>query len=372
MEKVQIEDLLGRKLIEFSNEAIQKEITGKVVMITGAAGSIGSEISKQLMAFSYKKLIMMDQAETALFELQQSTEKKCNENCFFVLGDIRNEERIKFLLNEFKPDIIFHAAAYKHVPLMEENPYEAVKTNIKGTKIVADLSAKLGVKKFVMISTDKAVNPTSVMGATKRIAELYITALNRRSNCKFIVTRFGNVLESSGSVIPVFKRQIEKGGPLTVTHPEITRYFMTIPEACHLLLEAETMGKGGEVFVFDMGHPVKILDLAKKIIQLNGLNYPKDIDIKITGLRPGEKIHEELLTANENRISTYHPKITIAEIQDYSPNLEEAILELTAYECEENLLETQMKLVHKMKQIVPEFISNNSIYSSIDKGEVTF
>lgn len=366
---VRIEDLLGRKPIQLDNPDIREEIRDKVVMVTGAAGSIGSEISRQLMGYPYKKLILIDQAESPLYDLQQTTQGICRGDCEFVMGDVRDPHRVDTAFRLFRPQIVFHAAAYKHVPLMEDNPYEAVHTNVKGTKIVADKSVEYGVEKFVMISTDKAVNPTNVMGATKRIAELYVTYLNQKSTTKFIVTRFGNVLGSNGSVIPIFKRQIEEGGPLTVTHPEITRYFMTIPEACQLVLEAGAMGKGGEVFVFDMGESVKILDLAKKIIRLSGLRYPQDIDIKITGLRPGEKIFEELLANGESTIKTHHEKIMIAKVcNDYSEEFNLKISELIKDNHNPNQREKNLMLVTKIKELVPEYKSQNSIYTSIDKG----
>ncbi|MBA5628909.1 polysaccharide biosynthesis protein [Moheibacter sp. BDHS18] len=365
---IKIEDLLGRKPIKLDNEEIRNEISGKVVMVTGAAGSIGSEISRQIMNYPHKKLIMVDQAETALFNLQQTTRKFYNDSCEFVMGDVRNPERVEVMMRHYQPDIIFHAAAYKHVPLMEDNPYEAVMTNVKGTKTIADLAVKYGVEKFVMVSTDKAVNPTNVMGATKRVAELYVTQLNAKSNTKFVVTRFGNVLGSNGSVIPTFKRQIEEGGPLTVTHPDINRYFMTIPEACQLVLEAGAMGKGGEVFVFDMGESVKIFDLAKKVIQLSGLKYPEDIDIKITGLRPGEKIYEELLVDNETAIKTHHPKIMIAKVYQSVQGFEQKVMDLVFTEPTENAMEANLILVSKMKELVPEYQPSNSIYTSISNS----
>lgn len=364
---IKIEDLLGRKPIKLDNEEIRNEITGKVVLVTGAAGSIGSEISRQIMNYPHKKLIMVDQAETALFNLQQSTRNLHAGNCEFVMGDVRNPDRIEVMIRHFQPDIIFHAAAYKHVPLMEDNPYEAVMANVKGTKTIADLAVKYGVEKFVMVSTDKAVNPTNVMGATKRVAELYVTQLNGRSHTKFVVTRFGNVLGSNGSVIPTFKRQIEEGGPLTVTHPDINRYFMTIPEACQLVLEAGAMGKGGEVFVFDMGESVKIFDLAKKVIQLSGLKYPDDIDIKITGLRPGEKIYEELLVNNETAVKTHHPKIMIAKVNHSAQGFDQMVMDLLFIESSGNPVETNQMLVSKLKEIVPEYEPSNSIYTAINK-----
>jgi len=367
IKNIKIEDLLGRKPIKLDNPVIAAEIKDKVVLVTGAAGSIGAEISRQLMAYSYKKLILVDQAESPLYDLQQSTKKICKGNCEFVMADVRDPSRVDTVFRVYEPQIVFHAAAYKHVPLMEDNPYEAVQTNVKGTKIVADKAVEYGVEKFVMISTDKAVNPTNVMGATKRVAELYVTYLNKIAGTKFIVTRFGNVLGSNGSVIPVFKRQIEEGGPLTVTHPDITRFFMTIPEACQLVLEAGVMGKGGEVFVFDMGESVKILDLAKKIILLSGLRYPQDIDIKITGLRPGEKIYEELLANGETSVKTYHEKIMIAKVcHAKGGEFEDKIEELIRENYNPDQQEKNMLLVSKIKELVPEFISQNSIYSSLD------
>lgn len=360
---IKIEDLLGRKPIKLDNEEIRNEITGKVVMVTGAAGSIGSEISRQIMNYPHKKLIMVDQAESALFDLQQTTRNLQVSHCEFVMGDVRNQDRMEVMIRHFQPDIIFHAAAYKHVPLMEDNPYEAVMANVKGTKTVADLAVKYGVEKFVMVSTDKAVNPTNVMGATKRVAELYVTQLNALSQTKFVVTRFGNVLGSNGSVIPTFKRQIEEGGPLTVTHPDINRYFMTIPEACQLVLEAGAMGKGGEVFVFDMGESVRIFDLAKRVIQLSGLKYPDDIDIKITGLRPGEKIYEELLADRETVIKTHHPKIMIAKVNHSEQGFNQMVQDLICVETSENPLETNQLLISKLKEMVPEYEPSNTIYA---------
>lgn len=368
IQKVKIEDLLGRRPIELNNIQVHNEIKDKVVLVTGAAGSIGSEIARQLMDYPYKKLILLDQAESPLYDLQQSTADKCNERCEFVMGDVRDVHRMDTLFRTFKPQIVFHAAAYKHVPLMENNPYEAVHTNLKGTKFVADKAIEYGAEKFVMISTDKAVNPTNVMGATKRLAELYVTYQNEHSRTKFIVTRFGNVLGSNGSVIPIFRRQIEEGGPLTVTHPEITRYFMTIPEACQLVLEAGAMGNGGEIYVFDMGEPVKIFDLAKKIIQLSGLRYPQDIDIKFTGLRPGEKIYEELLADGEKTSQTHNKKIMIAKVRNVSSeDFLERIEELIVEDHNPNHIERNLKLVAKMKKLVPEYKSQNSIFESIDQ-----
>ena len=295
MKQVQIEDLLDRTPIEINNPKLQKEFRNEIVLVTGAAGSIGSELAKQIANYDVKKLILLDQAESALYDLQQELKQSGKNNFHSIVADIRDKIRIDYIFQEYKPTMVFHAAAYKHVPLMENSPYEAIKINVTGTKILADAASYYKAKKFVFVSTDKAVNPTSVMGATKRIAEMYISCLQKVSETKFITTRFGNVLGSNGSVIPLFKKQIEKGGPLTVTHQEVTRYFMTIPEASQLVLEAGTMGKGGEIFIFDMGQSVKIYYLALNMIKLSGLRYPEDIDIKITGLRPGEKLYEELL-----------------------------------------------------------------------------
>jgi len=295
IKRINIDDLLGRDTIKLDEKEISKQLHDKVILITGAAGSIGSELVRQITQYSPKKIILLDQAETPLFHIDiEMLEKFKGCNYEVVIGDIRNEERMTRLFEHFRPEHVYHAAAYKHVPMMENNPSEAVLTNVEGTKVIADLSIKFNVEKFVMISTDKAVNPTSVMGASKRIAEIYVQSMNKLNKTKFITTRFGNVLGSSGSVIPLFKEQIDKGGPITITDPNVTRYFMTIPEACRLVLEAGSMGKGGEIFIFDMGKSVKIVDLAKKMIQLSGLTLGKDIQIIYTGLRPGEKLFEEL------------------------------------------------------------------------------
>ncbi|MGK0308341.1 MAG: FlaA1/EpsC-like NDP-sugar epimerase, partial [Urechidicola sp.] len=329
-----------------------------------AAGSIGSEIARQITTYNCKQLILLDQAESALYDLQQEFKKNDNLNYKAIVADVRLKNDMNQIFDEYKPDLVYHAAAYKHVPLMENNPYQAAKVNVIGTKIVADLAIKFEVEKFVMISTDKAVNPTNVMGATKRLAEIYITCLRETSKTKFIITRFGNVLGSNGSVIPLFRKQIEVGGPLTVTHREITRYFMTIPEACQLVLEAGSMGKGGEILVFDMGESIKIFDLAKNMIRLSGLNYPKDIDIKIVGLRPGEKIFEELLAVGENTIKTYHQKIMIAKVKnlDFS-----AIKPKIADICANIDQISKVEIVSKIKEIIPEYRSNNSEYEILDK-----
>lgn len=368
IKNVRIEDLLGRPPIELINIEIRREVKDKVVLVTGAAGSIGSEIARQLMSYPCKKLILVDQAETPLHELQQTTRALCRGgNCEFILADVRDKSRMDAIFSAFHPQIIFHAAAYKHVPLMEDNPYESVNTNIRGTKIMADKAVQYGAEKFVMISTDKAVNPTNVMGATKRIAELYVTHLNAQHETKFIITRFGNVLGSNGSVIPLFRRQLEEGGPLTVTHEDITRYFMTIPEACQLVLEAGAMGNGGEVFVFDMGESIKIFDLALKMISLSGLRYPEDIDIKIIGLRPGEKIYEELLADSEATLPTHHKKIMIAKVCEAPQDFEEKINDLIREDFSRTQQEKNLLIVSKVKELVPEYISQNSVFESIDE-----
>ena len=316
IKQVQIEDLLDRAPIKIKNSKIALELLNKTVLVTGGAGSIGSEIVRQICTYGYKSLIVIDQAESALYDLQQELKQNDFHNFIPIVTDIRDRNRLNQIFDEYKPNMVFHAAAYKHVPLMEYNAYEAIKINIAGTKTVADLSVVHGVEKFVFVSTDKAVNPTNVMGASKRIAEMYIGCMQKELKTKFITTRFGNVLGSNGSVIPLFRKQIENGGPLTLTHKDITRYFMTIPEASQLVLEAGAMGEGGEIFIFDMGESVKIFDLAKNMIKLSGLKYPDDIDIKITGLRPGEKLYEELLANGENTLPTYHKKIKISKVRD--------------------------------------------------------
>ncbi len=360
---IKIEDLLGREVINIENSLLKKEFNKKTILITGAAGSIGSEISRQISFYNYEKLILIDQAESPLYDLQQEFNSLGKVSIEFIIADIRGERRMNKILEVYKPDIIFHAAAYKHVPLMEDNPYEAVNVNVVGTHLIMDLAIKHKVEKFVMVSTDKAVNPTNVMGATKRIAEIYAACLKDKGTTKFITTRFGNVLGSNGSVIPLFKRQIENGGPLTVTHEEITRYFMTIPEACQLVLEAGAMGKGGEIYVFDMGESIKIFDLAINMIQLSGLRYPQDIDIKITGLRPGEKIYEELLANGENTVPTYNDKIMIAKVRAFDvEDIKNQILEL----CVLSKTCDNKEIVKKIKEIVPEYKSQNSLYEALD------
>ncbi len=364
IKEIQIEDLLERAPINMENQNIKKELNNKAILITGAAGSIGSEIVRQASYYKYKNLILVDQAESPLYDLQQELLSKGVTNFIPIVADIRDHQRMETIFEKYRPNMVFHAAAYKHVPLMESNPCEAIKINVLGTRKLADLSSEFGVEKFVFVSTDKAVNPTNVMGATKRVAEMYIKCLHKTSKTKFITTRFGNVLGSNGSVIPLFKKQIQKGGPLTVTHQDVTRFFMTIPEASQLVIEAGTMGKGGEIFIFDMGESVKIFDLAKKMIRLSGLSYPNDIDIKITGLRPGEKLYEELLADTENTLPTYHKKIMISKFDDNDcANVKDKIDDL----CIMNLFNQDHQIVGKLKEIVPEYISNNSTFESIDK-----
>jgi FlaA1/EpsC-like NDP-sugar epimerase len=361
--KIKIEDLLGRKPIVLNEEKIAKELNHQIILVTGAAGSIGSGLVKQIANYQPEKIILLDQAESPLYEIECELKADFpNLNFETVVADITNRNRLEKAFEYYKPAYIFHAAAYKHVPLMEDNPFEAFNTNILGTKNVADLAIQFNVKKFVMISTDKAVNPTNVMGATKRVAEIYTQNLNQQNKTKFVTTRFGNVLGSNGSVIPLFKKQLEAGGPIQVTHPEITRFFMTIPEACQLVLEAGTMGNGGEIFVFDMGKSIKIVDLARKMIQLSGLVEGKDIEIKFTGLRPGEKLYEEVLSDKENTTETYHPQILIANIQPISSTVTTNLETILNLESSDNFT-----IVKHIKMIVPEYISNNSIYEKLDK-----
>jgi len=356
--KINIEDLLERAPIKLDEDKIKQDVLNKVVLVTGAAGSIGREIVIQLTKFRPKKIIAFDQAESPLYDLELELKEKHNFiNFDIVIGDITNELRVIKMFEAFKPEIVYHAAAYKHVPMMENNPSEAVRTNVKGTKIIADKSIEFNVNKFVMISTDKAVNPTNVMGASKRIAEIYIQTLQQTCKTSFITTRFGNVLGSNGSVIPRFKQQIEDGGPVTITDPEITRYFMTIPEACQLVLQAGAIGHGGEIFIFDMGKSVKIADLAKKMIKLSGLKLGTDINLKFTGLRPGEKLYEELLADKENTMPTVHKKIMIEEVLSEIDDMLDILKNHDNFE-----------IVQKMKKIIPEFISKNSIYESLDKS----
>jgi len=366
LRRVKIEELLERDTIKLDNKNIEREISNKIVMVTGAAGSIGAEISRQVLNYSPKRLIIIDQAETPTFDLQfeihNSKEFSQYQNKIeFIVASVKDKFRMDKIISLYRPDIIYHAAAYKHVPLMEDNPYEALMVNIFGTKTMADLAKKYEVEKFVMVSTDKAVNPTNIMGASKRIAEIYIQSLSN-GKTKFITTRFGNVLGSNGSVVPIFRKQIDQGGPVTITHKEITRYFMTIREACNLVLEAGAMGNGSDIFVFDMGQPVKIYDMAKKMIKLLGYSEGQ-IEINEIGLRPGEKLYEELLNNSENTLPTHHPKILRAEVNALTNNqINNYLVDLSSLIVESN----EYSLVSKMKEIVPEFVSNNSVYEKLD------
>ncbi|MFY8138420.1 MAG: polysaccharide biosynthesis protein [Flavobacteriales bacterium] len=361
---IRIEDLLGREPIQLDNTQINQKLKGKIVLITGAAGSIGSELARQVLNYNPKKLVLLDQAETPLFELDNELRKSFDEVIWEpVIGDVRQYDRMKRMMDHFRPDIIFHAAAYKHVPLMESNPSEAILVNVLGTKNLSDLAADFAVKDFIFISTDKAVNPTSVMGSSKRAAEMYVQSKNSQSTTNYITTRFGNVLGSNGSVIPIFKKQIEVGGPLTVTHEDVTRFFMTIPEASQLVLQASAMGKGGEIFAFDMGESVKIIDLAKNMLKLSGLEEGRDIEIKITGLRPGEKLYEEVLSDKENSLPTPHEKILIAKVREYSyDDISQQISQLISLFDEQN----NEKIVAQLKLMIPEYVSNNSEFQRLD------
>ncbi|HET8830213.1 MAG TPA: nucleoside-diphosphate sugar epimerase/dehydratase [Pelobium sp.] len=378
IKNIKIEDLLERETIQLEDHVLTQEIKGKRILVTGAAGSIGSEIVRQLTNFDPQLIILNDIAESPLHEIQlELQDNKLFSNFIAYIGDVKNRARMDTLFETFKPHYVYHAAAYKHVPMMENNPSEAICTNVGGTKNIADLSVKHQVEKFVMVSTDKAVRPTNVMGASKRIAEIYVQSYSdqiERQNIdakngsvvktKFITTRFGNVLGSNGSVIPRFKAQIQNGGPITVTHPDITRYFMTIPEACRLVLEAGSLGNGGEIFIFDMGQSVKIVELAKKMIRLSGLIPNQDIKIEFTGLRPGEKLYEELLNDLENTLPTHHHKIMVAKVMVYDFNhVSKKVQELVDLACDYKDIEVVMQ----MKKLVPDFISNNSIYGELDQ-----
>ena len=369
LHEIEIEDLLPRDEINIDLDAVRSLLKGKRILITGSAGSIGSEIVRQIATFHPSQLILIDQAETPQHDIRLMLKNGFPEvKAETIVTTIRNRERMETIFNQYRPDYVFHAAAYKHVPMMEDNPCESVQNNIDGTRVIADVSVKYGVKKFVMISTDKAVNPTNVMGCSKRICEIYVQSLDRAIKdgkingvTQFVTTRFGNVLGSNGSVIPVFREQIKHGGPVTVTHPEILRYFMLIPEACKLVLEAGTIGKGGEVFVFDMGAPVKIVDLAKRMIKLSGA---QNIDIEYTGLRDGEKLYEEVLNDEEITIPTVNNKIRVAKVREYDiDTVKEQIEQLVA----DSYGFDKMLTVKQMKLIVPEYKSNHSVYESLDK-----
>ena len=370
VEAIRIEDLLERPQIDINTENVRQIIRNKVVLVSGAAGSIGSELVRQIQQYAPQVTILLEMAESPLHDLVLDLNKQFPEARFIpVIADVRNRGRIEQVFSEMRPDVVYHAAAYKHVPLMESFPNEAIQANVAGTKNMADMAVKYGVKRFVMISTDKAVNPTNIMGASKRIAEIYVQSLFRKLHAKdpdctkFITTRFGNVLGSNGSVIPYFRKQIAAGGPVTVTHPDIIRYFMTIPEACCLVMEASTLGDGGEIFVFDMGKPVKILDLARNMIRLAGYTPEKDIMIKFTGLRPGEKLYEELLNQKETTLPTANEKIMVARVREFDfEEINSKVDEL----IKTSRLTKPFTTVTLMKQLVPEFISNNSIYEQLD------
>ena len=368
---LKIDDLLGREAIKLENPVVHEMMREKVILVTGGAGSIGSELVRQISFTDFDRLVVVDQAESALYDLQQELRANCHKDVVFMVCNVRDRQSMDSLFQQHRPNIVFHAAAYKHVPLMEQNPYESILTNVWGSKNLADMADRYGVEKFVMVSTDKAVNPTNVMGATKRTAEIYVSALNKNSDTNFIVTRFGNVLGSNGSVIPLFEKQLKRGGPLTVTHQDITRYFMTIPEACQLVQEAAVMGQGGEIYVFDMGQPVRIMDLAIRMINLKGYRYPDDIAIEVTGLRPGEKIYEELLADNENTTRTHHEKIMVARVRTEELDVNKTRIErLCSQVVSQGADHSPMVLVELIKEIVPEYISKNSVFEKLDRHQV--
>ncbi|MBK7409213.1 MAG: polysaccharide biosynthesis protein [Saprospirales bacterium] len=371
--EIRIEDLLERNPIQLDEANIGQQLKGKTILVTGAAGSIGSEIARQIIRFHPQKLVLLDQGETPLHELELELKGYFHfQNYEVVLGDVRNTGRMRRIFEYFQPDIVYHAAAYKHVPMMENNPSEALLTNVKGTQVIADLAVEFGLKKVLLVSTDKAANPSSIMGASKRMAEIYIQSLDRQVRqmggaTRFITTRFGNVLGSSGSVIPLFKKQIATGGPVTITHPDMTRFFMTIPEACQLVMEAGAMGQGGEIFVFDMGQSSRILDLARRMIRLSGLEPDRDIPIVYTGLRPGEKLFEEILNNAETTLPTHHSKILIASVREYPfeevKKRTEQLIEL--FNTQDNA-----RIVALLKKFIPEYKSNNSVFEELDEQDV--
>jgi len=367
LKAIRIEDLLQRNKIELDSKVISESVSGKTILITGAAGSIGSEIARQLSHYNLDKLVLIDHAESPLYDVEQELKEKHRTLKTIMpiceVANVKDKYRMTEVFDLYQPDIVYHAAAYKHVPMMEKTPYEGIFVNVLGTRVVADLALENNIERFVMVSTDKAVNPTNVMGATKRVAELYTQSLNEYGKTKYIATRFGNVLGSNGSVVPLFRKQIENGGPITVTHEAITRYFMTIPEACNLVLEAGAFGEGSEVFVFDMGEPIRIIDMAKKMVKLSGLELEKDIKLEITGLRPGEKLFEELLASSENTLPTHHPKILKAKVQSFKHSVMLKELDLLSQIMIDGDV---VGMVRKVKSIVPEYKSKNSEFEALD------
>ncbi|MDY5657208.1 MAG: polysaccharide biosynthesis protein [Prevotella sp.] len=371
LHQVDVEELLPRKQIMIDTDAIDKDLTGKTILITGSAGSIGSEMVRQIAKFAPRRLVLIDQAETPQHDIRLMMAEKWPElECHTIVTSICCQKNMERIFEEYRPEYVFHAAAYKHVPMMEDNPSESIRNNIIGTKNIADLAVKYGSAKFVMISTDKAVNPTNVMGCSKRICEIYVQSLDQaikkgslKGTTQFVTTRFGNVLGSNGSVIPLFREQIKKGGPVTVTHPDIIRFFMLIPEACRLVLEAGVKGNGGEIFVFDMGDPVKISDLAKRMIKLSGA---KDIEIKYTGLRPGEKLYEEVLSTEEATLPSFHDKIRIAKVRSYDYDKVDKLIIEMGEQCDKL---SNLEMVRMMKDMVPEYVSKNSVYEVLDRKQ---